>query len=57
MYLPFDDAHKPKHITEYLEMRRLIEERIRRGDRRQPAEIYEEFARLTGDITTEDSQL
>ena len=46
MYLPYDDRAKPRRIAEYLEMRRMIEEKRRRGDTRRPVEIYEEFARM-----------
>jgi len=48
MYLPYDDRGKPEGVAEYLEIRRLIEERIRRGDERSPVEIYDEFALVTG---------
>ena len=46
MYLPYDDRAKPRRIAEYLEVRRMIEEKRRRGDTRRPVEIYEEFVRM-----------
>ena len=44
MYLLYEDRYKPQYVVEFLEIRRLIEERIRLGDRRTPVEIYDEFA-------------
>ena len=54
MFLPYEDRYKPRHVMEFLEIRRLIEERIRLGDQRRPVEIYDEFALVADTMRIEN---